>query len=94
MYPLPLSATLEERLEAWRNAPGRGWEPADYVAWNLQTCGDVIPNHNKCVSFSFFVFWSFYCVRRRFTDASFLYVYISVVSGISAEPTLVMIVQP
>ncbi|KAF8309130.1 hypothetical protein DL93DRAFT_2126696 [Clavulina sp. PMI_390] len=47
MYPLPLSAGLEERLDAWRNAPGRGWEPADYVAWNLQTCGEVIPNHNK-----------------------------------------------
>lgn len=51
-YPLPLSATLDERLDAWRNAPGRGWEPADFVAWNLQTCDKVIPNHNK-LSFPF-----------------------------------------
>ena len=50
MYPLPLAATLDERIEAWRNAPGRNWEPADFVAWNLQTCGDVIPNHNKYVA--------------------------------------------
>ncbi|EIM82059.1 uncharacterized protein STEHIDRAFT_171646 [Stereum hirsutum FP-91666 SS1] len=46
-YPLPLSATLEERLHAFRNAPGVGWEPPDFVAWNLQTCGEATPNHNK-----------------------------------------------
>ncbi|KAF8577363.1 glycosyltransferase family 71 protein [Ramaria rubella] len=47
LYPLPLDATLPQRLKAFRNAPGVGWEPADYVAWNMETCSNVIPNHNK-----------------------------------------------
>ncbi|KDQ21097.1 glycosyltransferase family 71 protein [Botryobasidium botryosum FD-172 SS1] len=46
-YPLPLDATLEQRLAAWRNSPGIDWEPPDFVRWNLETCGDVIPNHNR-----------------------------------------------
>lgn len=63
LHPLPLNATLEDRLDAFRNAPGIGWEPADFVNWNLQvrtnlllpsarlratqTCSNVVPNHNK-----------------------------------------------
>jgi hypothetical protein len=65
MYPLPLSATLDDRLDAWRNAPGRGWEPADFVAWNLQTCGKVIPNHNK-LSFPFLTGITFPCCNLFF----------------------------
>ena len=39
---LPLEATLRERLDAWRNAPGgRGdipgeVEPGQFVQWNLE----------------------------------------------------------
>ncbi|KAF8517044.1 mannosyltransferase putative-domain-containing protein [Hysterangium stoloniferum] len=47
LHPLPLNATLEERLHAFRNAPGLGWEPANFVQWNLETCSNVVPNHNK-----------------------------------------------
>ncbi|GJJ14446.1 hypothetical protein Clacol_008710 [Clathrus columnatus] len=47
LHPLPINATLEERLHAFRNAPGAGWEPPDFVQWNMQTCSNVIPNHNK-----------------------------------------------
>ncbi|KAF8494303.1 mannosyltransferase putative-domain-containing protein [Gautieria morchelliformis] len=47
LYPLSINATLEERLQAFRNAPGVGWEPPDFVAWNLETCSNVVPNHNK-----------------------------------------------
>jgi alpha 1,2-mannosyltransferase len=36
LYPLSINATLEERLQAFRNAPGVGWEPPDFVAWNLE----------------------------------------------------------
>jgi hypothetical protein len=36
LHPLPLTATLEERLHAFRNAPGVGWEPPNFVQWNLE----------------------------------------------------------
>ncbi|KIJ26403.1 glycosyltransferase family 71 protein, partial [Sphaerobolus stellatus SS14] len=45
--PLPLNATLSDRLTAFRTAPGAGWEPATFVKWNLETCSNVVPNHNK-----------------------------------------------
>ncbi|KIJ29066.1 glycosyltransferase family 71 protein, partial [Sphaerobolus stellatus SS14] len=47
LHPLPLNATLSDRLTAFRTAPGAGWEPATFVKWNLETCSNVVPNHNK-----------------------------------------------
>ncbi|KAF8577361.1 glycosyltransferase family 71 protein [Ramaria rubella] len=58
LHPLPLSATLEERLKAFRNAPGVGWEPADFVNWNLETCSNVVENHNNDLLAKSSLVWS------------------------------------
>ncbi|WWC87046.1 uncharacterized protein L201_001931 [Kwoniella dendrophila CBS 6074] len=50
--PLPLSATLKERLDAWKEAPGgRGEidgevEHGGFVQWNLEQCDTISEQHN------------------------------------------------
>ncbi|OXB37179.1 hypothetical protein LQV05_003825 [Cryptococcus neoformans] len=50
--PLPLEATLRERLDAWKNAPGgRGEvegevESGGFMAWNLEQCSTISEQHN------------------------------------------------
>ncbi|EJU06345.1 hypothetical protein DACRYDRAFT_97827 [Dacryopinax primogenitus] len=49
LNPLPVGAKLSERLAAFRNAPGIGWEQSDFIRWNLEvlTCADFGKNQNK-----------------------------------------------
>ncbi|WWD22183.1 hypothetical protein CI109_106674 [Kwoniella shandongensis] len=50
--PLPVEATLRERLDAWRDAPGgRGEiegevEHGGFVQWNLEQCSTIDEQHN------------------------------------------------
>ncbi|KAK8846871.1 hypothetical protein IAR55_005961 [Kwoniella newhampshirensis] len=50
--PLPVEATLRERLDAWREAPGgRGEiegevEHGRFVQWNLEQCDTISEQHN------------------------------------------------
>ncbi|KAL7418723.1 hypothetical protein Q5752_006406 [Cryptotrichosporon argae] len=49
---LPVSASLRERLDVWRNAPGgRGEVPGEvelggFNQWNLEQCGTIEQQHN------------------------------------------------
>lgn len=50
--PLPVDATLRERLDVWKNAPGgRGEvegevELGGFMAWNLEQCSTISEQHN------------------------------------------------
>lgn len=61
--PLPLDATLKQRLDAWERAPGAGApgdvEPPDFVGWNLEQCGAGIEHQlNRHMVEHFSIGWA------------------------------------
>ncbi|KAH8929995.1 glycosyltransferase family 71 protein [Atractiella rhizophila] len=56
--PLPLHATLDERLQSWIDAPLA--EPSDMVAWHAQTCSSKLlhKNMNKVQLENSHILWS------------------------------------
>lgn len=59
--PLPVNASLRERLDAWRAAPGaRGAddvEPGQFVQWSLERCGNIARQTNEHMVKTFANWW-------------------------------------